>query len=35
VYTAAIDRQLNHHGCIVPGPGEPGELFGTHKAGDP
>ena len=30
VYTAAIDRQLNEHGYIVPGLGDAGDrLFGT------
>ena len=30
VYTAAIDRQLNEHGYIVPGLGDAGErIFGT------
>ena len=30
VYTAAIDRQLNDHGYIVPGLGDAGDrLFGT------
>ena len=31
VYTAAIDRQLNEHGYIVPGLGDAGDrLFGTQ-----
>ena len=31
VYTAAIDRQLNEHGYIVPGLGDAGDrLFGTR-----
>jgi uracil phosphoribosyltransferase len=30
VYTAAVDRQLNEHGYIVPGLGDAGDrLFGT------
>jgi uracil phosphoribosyltransferase len=30
VYTAAIDRQLNDHGYIVPGLGDAGDrIFGT------
>ena len=30
VYTAAIDRQLNEHGYIVPGLGDAGDrIFGT------
>ena len=30
VYTAAIDRELNDHGYIVPGLGDAGDrLFGT------
>jgi uracil phosphoribosyltransferase len=30
VYTAAIDRQLDEHGYIVPGLGDAGDrLFGT------
>ena len=30
VYTAAIDRELNSHGYIVPGLGDAGDrLFGT------
>ena len=30
VYTAAIDRQLNDHGYIVPGLGDAGDrMFGT------
>ena len=31
VYTAAIDRQLNDHGYIVPGLGDAGDrIFGTQ-----
>ena len=30
IYTAAIDRQLNEHGYILPGLGDPGDrIFGT------
>ena len=30
VYTAAIDRELNEHGYILPGLGDAGDrLFGT------
>jgi uracil phosphoribosyltransferase len=30
IYTAAIDRELNDHGYIVPGLGDAGDrLFGT------
>jgi uracil phosphoribosyltransferase len=30
VYTAAIDRQLNDHGYILPGLGDAGDrIFGT------
>ncbi|MSP68608.1 MAG: uracil phosphoribosyltransferase [Alphaproteobacteria bacterium] len=31
VYTAAIDRQLNHHGYILPGLGDAGDrMYGTR-----
>ena len=31
IYTAAIDRQLNEHGYILPGLGDAGDrIFGTH-----
>ena len=31
IYTAALDRQLNEHGYIVPGLGDAGDrLFGTR-----
>ena len=31
IYTAAIDRQLNDHGYILPGLGDAGDrIFGTH-----
>ena len=31
VYTAALDRQLNDHGYILPGLGDAGDrLFGTR-----
>ena len=30
IYTAAIDRQLNEHGYILPGLGDAGDrIFGT------
>jgi uracil phosphoribosyltransferase len=30
IYTAAVDRQLNDHGYIVPGLGDAGDrIFGT------
>jgi uracil phosphoribosyltransferase len=31
IYTAAIDRQLNDHGYILPGLGDAGDrIFGTQ-----
>lgn len=31
IYTAAVDRQLNEHGYILPGLGDAGDrIFGTH-----
>jgi len=31
IYTAAIDRQLNEHGYILPGLGDAGDrIFGTQ-----
>ena len=31
VYTAALDRELNEHGYILPGLGDAGDrLFGTR-----
>ncbi len=34
VYTAALDRQLNERGYIMPGLGDAGDRqFGTGKAG--
>ena len=31
IYTAAIDRQLNSHGYILPGLGDAGDrIFGTQ-----
>jgi uracil phosphoribosyltransferase len=32
IYTAALDRQLNEHGYILPGLGDAGDrLFGTRS----
>jgi len=34
IYCAAVDRQLNEHGYIMPGPGDAGDRqFGTGRAG--